>query len=208
MNNNRPIVALLALLSLALGACSTSAWESAYVGSRPERAQSADRAAASRVSVRNVPWERIEATRRELEGQIAASDTHPDEWPAEKRAAAKAALLRGLQVSENPDSVDILGRSEFSSTSAVRPDDGELAAFAAKIGATRVVWSSRYLGKADKIVSEPVWTWTSGSEWSRRSRSGPRRSDSFSYSQNSTTWVPVVVQADETAWVAYFLRDE
>lgn len=196
---------MLALTCAAwLTGCTSSAWQSAYEGEQPARLREATPEARARVVIREVPWERIEQVRRELQAEVAASDTHPDEWPADRREAVRAKLLRGLQVSESASAIDILGRSEFSSTDTVRPDDGSLAEWAARIGASRVVWSSRYVGKADKIVSEPVWTHTSGSDSFPRA-SGRRRWSS--YSENSTTWVPVVVQADQTAWVAYFLRE-
>lgn len=194
-------------LAGVLAGCAASPWETAYEGVRPERAAGPSAAARDAVLVRTVPWERLDEARRNIESRIIASDTHPDEWPAEKRAELKAILLRGLQVSEPPESIEILGRSEFSSTDEIRPGDGSLAAFAAALGATRVVWSSRYLGKADKIVSEPVWTHSTGTDYDRRTSAGRRRGSTFSYSDTSTAWVPVVVRADQTAWTAYFLRE-
>jgi hypothetical protein len=47
-----------------------------------------------------------------------------------------------------------------------------------------------------------VTEWRSGS-WSPRSSDGRSRT----FSENSTIWVPIVVQQDERAWMAYFLRD-
>lgn len=196
-------VAVSCLMLLTLGGCEANRWESAYQGrAAPVVMQDHDSAAAA-VRVRYVPWERIAATQQRLEAEVAASDVHPDDWGTEKREAAKAELLKGLQVSESAASVDVLGRSEFRTTDTVRVEGGELAAFAAKIGASRVVYSSTLLGKADRIVYEPVTTWTQGSDWYRNSR----RRGNAGYSEHSTSWVPVRVQADETAWVAYFLRD-
>ena len=190
----------LALVSLSLGGCSTSPWESSYngmsLGTTP--------LSIERIIVRDVPWDRYEKAQAELESMRSASNVHKDEWPAEKKAEYKSLLLSGLQVSEPPSGVEILGSSMFKSTEPVRPDGGELAEFAAKIGATRVVWASRGLGKRNIVVREPIWTYTTGSDYFRDQPDGRRRSST--YTEATTTWVPVVIEADQTAWVAYFLR--
>lgn len=187
-------------LMLTLVGC-TSTWENMYtpVG---ERAPALPADAA--VTLREVPWERVQATLGELEKERAASDVHPDEWTDEQKGEAKTKLLRGLQVSADPAAVRVLGRSVFRSTERVQPNSGELEAFARKIGATMVVWSSTYLGKTEKIVQEPVSQYSTGTDRYRDDR-GRRRTDS--YTENSTLWVPVVVKADEHAWTAYFLRE-
>jgi hypothetical protein len=194
------IASALGLLSLAIGGCSASPWESSYNG----MSVGGDSLSKERVLVRDVPWDRYEKAQAELESMRSASNVHKDEWPAEKKAAYKALLLSGLQVSESPAGVEILGSSMFKSTDPVRPDDGELAKFAAKIGATRVVWASRGLGKRNIVVREPIWTYTTGSDYFRDQPDGRRRSST--YTEATTTWVPVVIEADQTAWVAYFLR--
>lgn len=157
------------------------------------------------VRIREVPWDRVQQTLRKLDAERAESDIHPDEWSESRRLTAKTDLLRGLQISEDPRTVQILGRSDFRTTDRiVRPsDDPELMKMARRLGATTVVWSSSYLGKADVTRSEPVTEWRSGS-WSP-SRLDERGNRTFS--ESSTIWVPVVVQADERAWMAYFLRE-
>lgn len=187
-----------------LGGCTASPWESEYRSSGAE-ATGSRRVAADpdgTVRIREVSWERIQSTLHELDAERAASDIHPDDWDPQRKLAAKAKLLRGLQVSEDPRDVTVLGRSVFRTTDRVRPDDGGLIAFARKIGATTVIWSSSYMGKADVVRSEPVTEWRSGT-WDRRD---PDRG-SRTFSENSTIWVPVVVQADERAWMAFFLRE-
>ncbi len=186
-----------------LGGCSASPWEAEY-RSNADAAGAAALASPERaVRVREVAWERIQATLFELDAERAASDIHPDDWDDQRKAAAKAKLLRGLQIAENPRDVVVLGRSVFRTTDRVRPDDGELSAFARKIGATTVIWSNSYMGKADVVRSEPVTEWRSGSFDRWDERRGSR-----SWSENSTIWVPVVVQADERAWMAFFLRED
>lgn len=179
-----------------------SEWERAYVPSMPSDTPHASLGADAQVRIRDVPWQRIDGALRELEAERAASDAPPDEWPPEKQEAAKQKLLTALQVTAPASEVEILGRSVFRTTSDTNPHDGELAAFARKIGADTVVWASNYLGKTQVVRDEPVSEWRSGT-WSS-GRHGSRRSDTFT--ENSTIWVPVVVEADEHAFIAYFLR--
>lgn len=198
---SRVFLAAAGLLALtALGGCSSSPWESTYNGVRLQGGG----LEANHVLVRDVPWGHYEKTQEELEAMRSATDVHKDEWTAEKKEEYKSKLLKGLQVSEDSKSVEILGSSMFKSTDAIRPDSGELAKFASKIGATRVVWSNRGLGKRNVVVQEPVWTYTTGSDFFRDQPDGRRRSST--YTEATTTWVPVVIEVNETAWVAYFLR--
>lgn len=200
--------ALALLAATALGGCTASPWNATYVGRRdPGAALEAERGAARPVVVRSVPWERIEQTLRELDAEIAATDVHPDEWPEARKEAAKARLLRGLQVSDPAELIEVLGKSEFRTTDRVHPEtpkgEAELVAFARLVGADLVVWSGRYLGKADRVVKEPVTTYSSGTDWGW-TRDDARRP--LAFSESSTTWVPVRVQMDELGYVAYFLR--
>lgn len=206
---SKPCLRRSVLVSTALVAvmvtvgCQSSPWESEFRSSGVTRPASpiSDNAP---LRVREVPWERIQNTLAKLDAERVASDIHPDEWDQARKDAAKAELLRGLQMSESPANIEILGRSDFRTTNqlGVPTDDPELRKFARSIGATTVVWSSSYLGKADVVRSEPVTEWRSGS-WSPRSSDGRSRT----FSENSTIWVPIVVQQDERAWMAYFLRD-
>lgn len=196
------VPSLSAALFLA-GCAGPSRWEANYVGSRstPLNPDAA-------VQVRNVPWERVQGTLRGLETQAAASDVHPEDWSEEKKYEVKGTLLRGLQVGDDPSSIQVLGRSSFRTTSAIDPsasDGAAISKFAREIGATRVAWTSTYLGKADTIVQEPVSTWTQFTVWDSRDKKG--RPQAREYSEMSTTWVPIRVQADEHAFVAYFLLD-
>lgn len=191
-------------LVLALTGCTTSSWESTYVGARPPSGERADLTKVVRVQM--VPWERIEAMLKEQDAEVAASDTHPDQWSAEKKGESKAKMLRWLQVSGDAARVDVLGRSTFRTTDRVRPetDEGraELVKVAQKLDADLVVWSSRYLGKSERVVDRPVTSYRSGTI-SYVDRAGKVRSQS--YSDNETAWVPTGVVADEVEFVAYFL---
>ncbi len=188
------------LAGLPLGGCATSAWEREFVPS----AELAERPGDAPVRVREVPWDRLQQGLRELEAQASQSDAPMSEWSSEKRAEAKARLLRTLQVTDDPAGVTVVGRSDFRTTTQLRPETSgqeELIKLAHKVGASEVVWSRRLLGKADTIVQEPVTTFSSafGRSWGRRRYGG-------GFSDTTTSWVPVRVQADEYAYVAYFLK--
>jgi hypothetical protein len=193
------------LLAVLLGAfavlqgCTSSPWEQNFVAT----AEAPPLANNAPVQLREVQWDRVQAGLREIEAKEAATDVHPEDWPPEKKAAVKGSLLRTLQVSEDPSKVEIVGRSTFRTTTPLSPEsDRDLVTLARKVGADRVVWTRSLMGRADRIVQEPVTTFGTsfGTGW------GHRRGPSTAFTQTSTTWVPVVVQADEIAYVAYFLR--
>lgn len=195
----RRIVLVVIAALPALGGC-TTIWQENFTGKPLPKEEAV---LADAVELREVPWSRLASTLGSLEAERAASDISPQEWPIEKKEQAKAALLVGLQVSAPPQAVDIIGSSRFRTTEPLRADGGELAKFAGSIGANRVAYSYDYLGKADRIISEPVTTIGSGPVvWN------PALGDAGwdPWGVNTTTWVPVVYAADEYAWAAYFLR--
>lgn len=156
------------------------------------------------VRVREVSWERVDSTLRSLRDEASSSDVHPSEWTAEQQAKAKAQLLRGLQISEDAGSVTVLGRSTFRTTDRVSPDDGSLSAFARKIGADTVVWSSTYVGKAQVVRDHAVdeYRTVTRSSWDEKDGRWRDRTST----ESATFWVPVTVEEDQYAWMAYFLR--
>lgn len=179
--------------------CRTSPWESSLIAG-PDAAMPLPEGAS--VRVREVPWQRLGNTIEELRAQTAASDTHPDEWPQSRKDEHKAMLLKGLQISEPAEQVKIVGRTGFSTTDQrIGPGSPALVALAARLGADTVVWSSRSLGKTDTVVQEPVTHHTAGTVRDHRGRPG-----SSSYAETYTYWVPIRVQADETGFVAFFLK--
>lgn len=187
------------VLSGFLGACSSSPWRESLVRG-PDANTAGDRSTA--VRVQSVPWERVEKTLGELRQDVINSDTHPDDWSADQRLTAKGKLLKGLQVQGEPGSVQILGKSEFRTMNSINTDK-DLQAVARSLGADTVVYSTRVVGKGTKIVDQPVTSYTSGTFWERDS-DGRHRPQT--YSENHTTWVPITVQADEVAAVAFYLR--
>lgn len=197
----RGLVTVFAAALLACVGCeSASPWQRTYTPLTSETMQP-----STDVKLRSVAWQRLEPVLRELDTEAAKSDAPPEEWTADVRASRQAKLLEALQVTRDPASVEIIGRSAFKSTDFVEPEDGELAALARQKGADLVVYSNSYLGKAEKIVSEPVTTYNSGTDswWGSDARRRRRHTD---FSQTSTSWVPIRIQADEHFFVAYFLR--
>lgn len=206
----RGVLALGALgmaMGMLAGCSGPTVWEQTFAKA-PGAAVMPTVQGASNVRVRSIPWARMQAALAELERAAGASDVHPAEWLPEEKARVKQELLRGLQVSADARSVEVIGRSEFRTTETIRPegeDGAGLESFARSIGATDVVWSSKVLGRTEKIVERPVTSTSTGTFWgSRQHGNDPWWSDN--YTTSSTTWVPVRVPADDTGFVAYFLR--
>ncbi|RMH26470.1 MAG: hypothetical protein D6692_09230 [Planctomycetota bacterium] len=188
-------LSLLALL--AISACTTT-WQDHYRG-----VPAGVYEPTPEVTLREVPWPRIDATLQSIRDKRAASDTHWDEWTSEQKLEEQAELLSGLQISEDPQDIIVLGRSVFRSTDRLRPDDGSLAKFARSLGADYAVWSAHYIGTKEVVQQEPVYE----SGWSSRGyrdSHGHYRRDFVPWDR--TVFVPVVVEADEYVWVVYFLR--
>lgn len=153
------------------------------------------------VEVREVAWDRMEAALN-VERRAGSGDVHPRDWSDETRAAERMELLRELQVPDSTTAM-ILGRATFTSTEVATKD--ELIEKARKVGANRVIVSTRPLGQREVIRDEPVTTTSTGTRWSdRRGRDGRSRYES--YSETSTTYVPIVVDAELVQYAAYFLR--
>lgn len=195
------ILLLLPLLAVAvLGGCST-AWQNHYrgvaAGVHPPTP------ATDAVTIREVPWSRLDATLRSLEDRRAGSDIHRDEWSEEQRAEERTALLRGLQISASPDDILVLGRSVFRSTDHLRPEDGSLERFARSIGADYAVWSANHLGTRRVTRQQPVHE--HGFHGRHYTDADGRRRTTYE-PWDRTVFVPVSVDADEYAWVVYFLR--
>lgn len=196
----RTLLSCLVLACLFLGGCQPSLWEEHFVGARPNLVPAhKPLLPPADVVVRQVSWDRIQQTLRELEAEAANSDVPVDEWLPDQRARADAKLLKGLQVTGDPATVSILGVSEFRTTDFSRPATGELQKLAARLGANTVVWAAMYTGKADTIVQQPVTTYSTWTNWYARGRGAQMVTTS------STTWVPMMVQADEHVFTAFFL---
>lgn len=210
------LVVLAMLLPALLGACAPSAWEKNFVpeGGGGGGSLIQPLAKGQAVRSREVPFDRLGQALVELEQRSAASPVHRSEWSADTKRDVKARLLSALQVSEDPARVEIVGSANFRTTDPLRPesdDAGSLADTARKFGATDALWARKYLGKADRIVEAPVTTnstvWGGSGNWGGR-RGENDRWGGGPYSENSTSWVPVRVQADEWQFLVYFVRIE
>lgn len=192
-------LALVGLLSL--GGCA-SVWQRNF----ESRTDSALPALPARtpVEVREVPWARVEQALVDLSKLWEESDVPYEQWPPEKKRDADARLLRALQVTDSPDQVQIVGRSSFKTTERVRPGSGDLGDFARKVGADTAIWASRYVGRGERVETQPVYSSGYRHVQYYDARSNKYRTR-YEY-DDWTTYVPVVVEADETAWVVYYLR--
>lgn len=192
------LACLIASASASVFGCA-SAWERSFESAPGE----ASFEPAERVMIRRVPWDRLAAALESIESARAASDTHPDEWPPERQAAEKAELVTALQLSEPPGKVSILGRSVFRSSADIEIFDGSLSSFARSIGADYAIWSTTYIGKAERVEHEPV----TRTGWSgRRYRRGVGSTDDGYISFPETIYIPVVVERDQFAWLVYYVR--
>jgi hypothetical protein len=192
--------ALAALLAaLILTGCASSRWETEYVGVKAPGSG----ARAEPVEVRSVPWERVDATLKELDAEIAGSDVPAAYWSEERKADAHTKLMRGLQVKADPRTVVVLGRSEFATYDPMMPGSAggraELESFARKIGADAVVWSSHSLGITERLVDRPIYG-------GRGELYGIDPAVRATYSDSETMWVPTRVSSERTAYLAFFLR--
>lgn len=200
----RTFVAIGVALSLA-GCASQTVWEQNLERSGGEAVVLAPLDKTASVTVRDIAWDRLQTTLSEIEQTRASSDVHVSEWTPAQKDAEKARLLRGLQVSQNPQSVTVVAHSQFRTTDELGDPRATLPEVARKLGANLVVYSTRVLGKTDKIVQEPVSTNRSGTVW-YRDTDDRYRSDN--YNEQQTTWIPVRVSADEVGAIAFFLRVE
>lgn len=204
----RAVLASLALL-LLLSAC-TSRWEREFTPAPLDLQPAAPgataptRAAAPTPTLREITWERMARALEEENALLTNSSAHPSQWSDQERADATIRLLAALQVTDAPPGTNLIGKSRFRTTDRLDPQSGELAALARARGASLVVFATTVLGKADVVTSEPVTQWRSGSVVGPRGPDGKRRGSDFS--ETSTTFVPVVRQADEFAYAAVFVR--
>jgi hypothetical protein len=194
----RPLAALAVAATVAIFGCQATPWQQG-LAKGPDAAAPLDPKAT--VRVREVPWERLEQTLSSLRADVAASNIHPDEWSVEKRHGHKLRLLQGLQISEPAESAKVLGRSEFRTSDRVTIPSDDLQRLATSLGADTVVWSSRPLGKSDRVVQEPVTWFSDGTRyWDHPNE------HRGAFSETRTGWVPVRIQVDEFGYVGFFIR--
>lgn len=187
---------LVCTVVLAPLAGCTTVWEKHY---RPITA-SGSLASNEKISIREIPWARMEQAIDEGQQRLVESDRHPSDWTEDEQLTARADLLQSLQVSADPTTVSVVGVSAFRTTDVIKPWDGSLVGFAREVGANLVVWSDRYMGKAQTIVDRTIYI--------DRIEYGRRGDDDRSRIGTETATVPVVVARDERGYTAFFLRVE
>ena len=191
----------LTITILALLTGCTSVWRDSYQPYLAAGALARDES----VTVREIPWQRMQAALEEQEDIAASTDIHWEEWTKEQRLEANSKLLKALQISDDPARVRIVGVSSFRTTDKVKPWDGQLEAFARQHGAHYAVWADRYLGKAETIVTRTVWSDTTD----YIDYEDPTGTDRSATRHRSTSrGVPLVVEKNETGFTAFFLRVE
>jgi hypothetical protein len=196
-----PIRALMILPSILLVGCANP-WAANFQPNPAYRGRGFP--PTESVQVRTIDYERFRRyAERERELSIQ-STTAPEDLSADEQLASRKRLLEALQIPDPGDHVMVLGWSEFSTTDKLDPYSKPLRDFAHKIGADYVVVTSAYLGPVTTVVREPVTTYTHGYTTVAPDRRGRPRS--LSYSDTSTTWVPVSVTEDAYYYRAFFLR--
>jgi hypothetical protein len=156
------------------------------------------------VQVRTIEYERFrQYAERERELRIV-SPTAPQDQPTDQRLAARQRLLDALQIPEPADQIIVLGWSEFADLERHDPASRQLANFARRTGADYVVVTQEYQGPVSTIVREPVTTYARGYTTVSPGRRGRPRT--LTYSDTSTTWVPVQVTADSYYHQTFYLR--
>ena len=182
----------------ALSGC-TNVWQQSY---QPYHGAPA-LTSPNEVTVREIPWQRMEAALQEQEEMLAQSDVHWEEWTEEQRNEANSKLLRALQISDDPDRVTLMGVSSFRTTDRITPWDGKLAEFAKQKGAHYAVWANRYRGKAETIVTQTVWSDSTDYITYEDATGEDRRA---TRQRSTSTDIPLVVEKNETGYTAFFLR--
>lgn len=207
-SRGRVMMALVACwLAGGLGGCGSSIWREAYrpspLATTPESGVAAGIADAGEILMREAPWARVEAGLRDLEEREAASEVHISQWPEDQRLEAVGRLLSALQLEDDPAGVEVLGSSSFATMDTVRAGP-ELESQARRVGADTVIWSSRVVGMGTRVVDRPVHVHRHG--WDRYYDRDDGVWRSAWDSGWGTAWVPVTVEAQRVAYVAFFLR--
>ncbi len=160
------------------------------------------------IAVREVEYERLQKFREGERERRIASPVAPADRSPEEQLAAKNRLLEALQLQARGDDAIVLGSSQFVSAEPLKPtSDKKLRDFARKQGADTVIFSTTYLGQAQRMDQVPVTSYTNDT-YIRHSfdRNGRRIPRTETINSSSTTWVPMEVTEDRYAYHAFFIR--
>ena len=195
-------IALLTSVLVAAGcATGTSLWEDNFRQAPFTTTEALPDGA--RVTMREAPWEGVGGALAELQREYEELGVPFREWPEDERRRFEERLLRALDVRGDLDAVSVLGRSVFRTTSSVDPIDGKLAEFAASVGADQVVWLRHHEGKTKAVVQQRTYDVARVPSFSGAGRPG---SAGRMEAVPTMNYAPVVVEMDEFAWVAYYIR--
>ena len=199
--NAAPRVVLLLAACAAATGCASNQWATNFQPVAAAPATEAPLAQNAQIAVREVPWGPFTELLQRLQARIAQDPRPLDQWPEPERTALKRDFLDGLNITLDPATITVLGRSEFRTTDFSAPDQNQIVEAARKVGANSVIWSGNYLGKVQSVQSQPVYAPASGYFG--------YRPDPVYYSRTydpSVLYVPVVVSEDEYAYIAFFMR--
>jgi hypothetical protein len=154
------------------------------------------------VQIRTVEFERLQRYAAAEKKLRVESATAPQDLSPDEQLQAKNRLLETLQLPDRGEEVEILGWSEFVDVERMDANDPRLEEFARKIGANVVVVAAEYAGRVQRTIDRPMTTFSHG----YTTAAGRRGGRSISYSDTSTTWVPVNVIEDQYFYTAAFLR--
>ena len=157
------------------------------------------------VESRTIPFERYQHYVEDERRRRIQSSTAPQDLSAEDRLADKNRLLETLQLKERGDEIEVLGWSEFNTDEKLSPNDPKLRKFAEKIGADIVVIASTYAGQVTRVEDRPVTTYSHGFTTFAHAH-GRRGAVGGTYSDQTTSRVPVQVTEDQFFYEAIFLR--
>jgi len=202
MNQSTRIVGTLIAAFVTAAGCA-SPWEKNFVANPDLAGQKF--AATTAVELRTIPFERYQRYVENEHKRRVESTTAPQDLPREEQLAAKDRLLEALQLRERGDDAEVLGWSEFVADEPLRADSPKLADFGKKVGADYVIVASNYAGQVTRTEERPVTTYSQGFTTFTRGR-GRRGAVSNSYSDQTTTWVPMLVTTDEYFYEAVYVR--
>jgi hypothetical protein len=162
--------------------------------------------ATQQTTIRTVEPERLKAfsdeeSKRRVESNVAIEDESAGAYLGRRER-----LLRALRVSERPNSVIVLGSSDFRMYSQLEPKRGELESFAKRIGADYAVVSEEYMGQVNATEYAPVTTYSQSYGTATVYGSGGSGTAFSQGGGSSTTYVPVQVTRNLFQYDVTFIR--
>jgi hypothetical protein len=136
------------------------------------------------VSIRTVEFERAKAFLEDDAKRRAASAVALEDETGEMKRERQQRMLKAFRVPEKQEDVMLLGREEFCLYVRLDPKDGQLEAFAKKIGADYAAVSIGYMGRVNAVVYMPRTNYATSFGTSTAYGAG---GSATAYSQDTTT---------------------